>query len=407
MLTADLIAARVVKGEVKPRYVSPTDPAALALAAQMVEVFREHVGRTREALDGALAALLGEGTEYLLHRGLAKLLSDRAEFEVKSACEPSLLRRRLFEEAAKVHPAVAVADAVHKVTRDEVVARVAAELGVDAEAVTGAMYADLEAEHVMTTGPDLAPEALLHRYNVGLAQAVLLRATSMTVEIAAGAPARYRQLFRYVKFYRLMHQVTGTAKTGYVLRLDGPMSLFQLSQKYGLQLAEFLPALLLCEAWKVSADVLWGKEKRALTLRLSSEQGLVSHYPDKGVYVTREEQFLVDRFAELKTPWALERKSEVVDLGGKGVLVPEFVLRHKTDGRVAYVEVMGFWKREYLEARLALLRSDGPKNLVLAVPWRLRGNDDELADAPGEVLFFKDVIVAKELLERAERVAKR
>ena len=40
---------------------------------------------------------------------------------------------------------------------------------------------------------------------------------------------------------------------------------------------------------------------------------------------------------------------------------------------------------------------------VLAVPWRLRGNDDELADAPGEVLFFKDVIVAKELLERAER----
>jgi predicted nuclease of restriction endonuclease-like RecB superfamily len=164
---------------------------------------------------------------------------------------------------------------------------------------------------------------------------------------------------------------------------------------------------LLCEAWKVSADVLWGKEKRALTLRLSSEQGLVSHYPDKGVYVTREEQFLVDRFAELKTPWALERKSEVVDLGGKGVLVPEFVLRHKTDGRVAYVEVMGFWKREYLEARLALLRSDGPKNLVLAVPWRLRGNDDELADAPGEVLFFKDVIVAKELLERAERVAKK
>jgi hypothetical protein len=28
-------------------------------------------------------------------------------------------------------------------------------------------------------------------------------------------------------------------------------------------------------------------------------------------------------------------------------------------------------------------------------------------DAPGEVLFFKDVIVAKELLERAERVAKK
>ncbi len=115
----------------------------------------------------------------------------------------------------------------------------------------------------------------------------------------------------------------------------------------------------------------------------------------------------MDRFADLTTSWTLERRSEVVDLGGRGVLIPEFVLRHKTDGRVAYVELMGFWKREYLEARLALLKAEGPKNLILAVPWRLRGADDEFEDAPGEVLFFKDVIIAKELLERAERVGKR
>jgi uncharacterized protein len=403
MLTADLVAARVVKGEVRPRYVSPRDPAALDLADRVVKVFAEHVGHTREALDGALAALLGEGTEYLLHRGLAKLLSDRAEFEVKAPCEPATIRRRLFEETAKSHPAVQVADAIHTVTRDDVIARVAQELGIEAASVTAAMYADLEGEQVMTRGPDLEPEALLHRYNVGLAQAVLLRATSMTIEIERGDPQRYRQLFRFVKFYRLMHEVKGTAGDGYTIRLDGPMSLFQLSQKYGLQLAEFLPALLLCDGWRVTAEVQWGKEKRPLTLRITSELGLVSHYRDRGVYVTREEQFLMDRFADLATPWVLERRSEVVDLGGRGVLIPEFVLRHKTDGRVAYVELMGFWKREYLEARLGLLRDEGPKNLIVAVPWRLRG--DEAFEAPvGEVMFFKDVIVAKELLERAERV---
>ncbi len=79
MLTADLVAARVVKGEVRPRYVSPKDPAALDLAERVVALFAEHVGRTRDALDGALAALLGEGTDYLLHRGLAKLLFDRSD----------------------------------------------------------------------------------------------------------------------------------------------------------------------------------------------------------------------------------------------------------------------------------------------------------------------------------------
>lgn len=147
--------------------------------------------------------------------------------------------------------------------------------------------------------------------------------------------------------------------------------------------------MLLCEGWRLSAEVQWGKEKRPLTLRVTSEQGLVSHYPDRGVYVTREEQFLMDRFADLTTSWTLERRSEVVDLGGRGVLIPEFVLRHKTDKRVAYVELMGFWKREYLEARLALLKAEGP-NLILAVPWRLRGADDDSESAPGEVLFFKE-----------------
>ena len=405
MLTADLIAARVVKGEVRPRYVRADDPEVVTLAAQMVDVFAAHVGRTRDALDGALAALLGEGTEYLLHRGLAKLMLDRAEFEVRAPCEPATLRRRLFEEAARNHPAVQTADAMHPVSRDDVIARVAAALDVDAAQITGAMYADLEGELVMARGPDLTADALVQRYNLGLAQAALLRATSMTVEIAASTPARYRQLFRYIKFYRLMHTVEGTAKRGYTIRLDGPMSLFSLSQKYGLQLAEFLPALCLCADWRASAEVMWGKEKRPLTLKLTSEQGLVSHSPDKGVYVTREEQHLLDRFADLDTPWELDHKSQVIDLGGRGVLIPEFVLRHRGDGRVAYVEVMGFWKREYLEARLDLLRDEGPKNLVLLVPWRLRGSDEELKRAADEVVFFKDVIPAKELLERASRVA--
>jgi hypothetical protein len=405
MLTADLVVVRVVKGELRPRYLPAHDPEALALAAQLIEVFRTHLHRSNEALDGALATLLGEDTEFLLHRGLTKLLRDRAEFEVRAPCEPATLRRRLFEEAAAHHPAVAVADAVHTVTRADVIAKVSRELGIDPAVALDAMYGDLKDHLVMTLAPEVSPEALVARYNVALAQAVLLRATSMVIEIEAGDPARYRQLFRYVKFFRLMHRVRGSAEEGYTITLDGPASLFTLSHKYGLQLAEFLPALLLCSAWKATAHLLWGKDKRPVTLRLSPALGLVSHYPDKGIYVTREEQSLLDRFAEIDTPWKLERRAEVIDLGGRGVLVPEFVMTHTPSQRVALIDVMGFWRRDYLDARLALLREHGPRNLVLLVPARLRGDREALEDAVGEVMFYKDVILVKELIERAERVA--
>lgn len=404
MLTADLVRARVVKGEVKPRWVDAKDPELLGLAEEMVGLFAQHVGKTRGALDDALTTLLGEGTDYLLHRGLAKLLSDRADFEVASTVDPRELREAVFDESARHHPIVGVTDVLHDTTREMVLARVGERFSMDAETLSRCLYADLESEQVMTKGPDLEPEALLQRYNLALAQAVLLRATGLSITVGRGDPARYRQLFRWVKFFRLMHRVGGTADTGYALQLDGPLSLFQQSQKYGLQLAEFLPALLKCEQWEAEAEVLWGVEKKRFVFRLKSDQGLVSHWRETGVYVSREEQWLLERFAALNTPWTLERRAEIYDLGGRGVLVPDLVAAHP-DGRVAYVEVVGFWKRDYLEARAKLLREEGPPNLVLAVPARLKGDDADAKDLAVETVFYKDVILAKELLAKVEKVA--
>lgn len=407
MLTADLIRARVVKGEVRPRYVADDDADVRALAEEMVGVFREHLGRRRIELDDALARITGEGTDYLLHRGLAKLLFDRSTYEVRSPVDPVDLRRAVFEASAKVHPAVRVADAVHTVTRDDVLAQVAASLGVEVAAVEQGLYADLEDEQVMTAAPELTGEALVQRYNLALAQAALLRATRLVIHLDEGDPSRFRQLFRWVKFYRLIHKAERAAGGGWQLTLDGPVSVFQQSNKYGLQLAEFLPALLLFPSWSAAAELRWGPQKKDLVFRVSREDALVSNLPDKGAYVTKEEQWVLDRFAALKTPWTLSREGSLIDLGGRGVLIPDFVARHE-DGREALVEVLGFWRAETLAARVELLQAEGPKNLVLAVPSKLRGDVEAGATAAGvEALFFKDVLIAKELLERVERVATR
>lgn len=405
MLTADLLRARLRKGEVRPSYLDPTDPASLDLAEQLIALYAAHVGRTRGELEDAIAELVGEGTDYLLHRGLAKLLSDRSTFEVEAPGDPVELRRRVFERAAACHPVASEpGDKVHTVTRADVIAAVAAEAGIAPEALDRALYADLERAHVLRAFEAIAPKALLHRYNLALAQAVLLRASSLEVTIAPGDPQRYRQLFRYIKFYRLMHAVRGDRDSGYTITLDGPASMFQLSSKYGVQMAEFLPALLLCEDWTLRAELLWGKDRRPAFFELTHGSGLVSHYPDKGVYVTDEERWFVERFTAAKTRWELHKRPEIIDLGGRGVLIPDFVLKHRDDGREALLEIVGFWRKGYLESRLALLREYGPRNLVLAVSRRLRVSEEEVSEVQGEVFFFKDVILTRDVIERAERV---
>lgn len=406
MLTTDLLRARVVKGEVRPSYIDAGDKVLVDLAETLVALFKAHVDKPRGALDDSLAELIGEDTDFVLHRGLAKLLEDRAEFGTDSPVDPIELRKRVFERAVSHHPVSREAgNPLHPTTRAQVLEEVGRELGLSLERTERALYADLVREQILQTFEPIAPTTLLHRYNLALAQAVLFRAVSLEIEIGSGDPQRYRQLFRFIKFFRLLFSVKGNGARGYTITLDGPASLFQLGAKYGLQMAEFLPALLLCDGWSMRAELLWGKERKRLAFSLESGSGLRTHYADRGVYVTDEEAHFVKRFADVAKGWRLEKRPEIIDLDGRGVVVPDFVIVNESDGREALLEIVGFWRKSYLESRAELLRDHGPSNLILAVSQRLRASEDTLEALAGTVVFFKDVIPVKEILAHCERVA--
>ncbi|MDP3274388.1 MAG: DUF790 family protein [Deltaproteobacteria bacterium] len=402
MLTSDLLRARLVKGEVRPQYIAVDDRAVRERAESLLALFSAHVGLKRGALDDALTELVGEETDYLIHRGLAKLLEDRSTFETASKVDPRALRKRVFELASKSHPVSRIAgDLVHPTTRDMILEQAGQSFDMSLEEVDRALYSDLHREQRLESFETLSVDSLLHRYNLGLAQAVLLRAVSMRIRIAPGDPLRYRQLFRYVKFYRLLFSATGNSRDGYELLLDGPASLFTAGAKYGLQLASFLPALLLCDGWSIEAEILWGKDRRHVTFSLAAGAGLRSHYGDRGVYVTDEEAHFVKRFAAVAKGWKIEKRPEIIDLDGRGVLVPDLVLVHD-DGREALLEIVGFWRRSYLEARWTLLESHGPPNLIVALSERLRVSEDDMGSLRDAVVPFKDVLSVKEVLARAE-----
>src|SRR5262249_40719615 len=130
--------------------------------------------------------------------------------------------------------------------RVAVLGRVADEFGMTPEEVDQGLFADLKSEQRLIHFKDISAERLLQRYNVALAQAVLLRAPRVHVAVGQEPPARYRQLLRLVKFHRLICEIERTGEDCYQLHLDGPLSLFSATQKYGLQLALFLPAVLHC-----------------------------------------------------------------------------------------------------------------------------------------------------------------
>lgn len=403
MLTSDLVLARLRKGHVQPRYIESRDEELLQLAAQLISAFAANEGRSRDDLDQELKELLGSGTDFLLHRGLAKLLLDRCEFETATEVEPEALRQALFEASAQHYRRPLAEGEAFRFDRSAVISAVAESLAIEPAGVEAGLYGDLKGEQVLTGWQSCRPEWLLDRYNVALAQGVLLRATQLRLELKERSIQRQRELFRRIKFFRLLHRVQGDGAGGWVIHLDGPLSVFKASGKYGVQMAGFLPTLLHFDAWSLEADVAWGKKRRRAKFKMSSEDGLEALGTSlKGQWLPTELQWLPEQFSALDSPWRISCEAEVVILGGQNVLVPDFVFEH-ADGLRVVMEVLGFWRRGVVQRRLEELREQGgPKHLLLAVSKRLLAEEDDIEDLPAEVYVFRQTPVARKVLAHLE-----
>jgi predicted nuclease of restriction endonuclease-like RecB superfamily len=408
MLTGRLVRVRYARDRVVPCWVNAADTALLEMAERLREVFGSREGATRAELEEELSQLTETGTTQILHQGLVKLLEDRCEFEVASSHPPEALREQVFAAAAAqrrarraaLDPAGAVEVVRPGFDRGAVLGQVGTSLGLSPDQVDRGLFADLKSEQRLVRFKDLSAERLLHRYNVALAQAVLLRSTAVRVHLSGATPQRLRQLFRLVKFHRLVCEIQDTGSVSCRLQLDGPLSLFSATQKYGLQLALFLPAVLLCQDFELEADLRWGAQRKAKKFKLTSTDGLVSHYPDVGSYVPPELKLFTELFRKKISDWEIEEETAIFPMD-RHFWVPDYRLVHRASGRVVYFEVLGFWRRAGAEQHLARLRQHAGAPFVLAVSDQLRLEDADLETLPGGIHRFRNMPLPDEVVRLA------
>lgn len=402
MLTADLVNARRRGTELRLVSLDETARArAVTLAERLAATVRAHVGRTYEELSAALDAIDVEPGDYRLKDGLAKLLEDRCELEAPSGPEPEDLRRDVFTRASALRASL---DTGGKLDRTEVLAEVAAERGTSVDVVERGLFADLRGAQVLTTFDPIGPETLVALYERAQAQAVLLRAVKVTVDVGQASAHATRALFRRLKFLQLLHVITRT-DAGYRVVIDGPFSLFESVTKYGQRLALVLPVLEGCEAWKLEADIRWGKEKRPLVFRLDggAESAMTEDPP-----LPDDVRALVKAFASLETPWRASANATILELPGVGLTVPDVVFEKRGDdggARRVYLEVMGYWSRAAVWQRVALVQAGLAESVLFAVSSRLRVSEEVLdADLPGALYVYKGTMSARAIAERLDKL---
>jgi hypothetical protein len=391
--------------------ITPLSAAELTrareLARELMALASASIGQSREQLQVGFRGVRHSAKERKLRLGLQHLIEARLEFAGAPSAEAERLRRALFLRAAEERRSLADHQAFDAET---VVARVGGELGMPPEELERRLYGDLKGAQEVRGAVLPSPEQLIEQYETAQAQAVLLRAVRLEADLHGADADAYRELFRKLKFRQLLFRIERLPNAGYRLHIDGPLSLFGPTTKYGIELALSLPALLGCGQLDLKADVRWGKRRDALRFELQQRA------PGRAerAALRSEVAELLEQIAALDSGWQAAPCAELIDLTdrGGGVLVPDIELRPPPqtprqagtgEASRVLVEVLGYWSRDAVFQRIEAASQGLAQRLLLVASSRLRVSEELLESSDHASLYvYKGTINPRTLLRKAE-----
>jgi predicted nuclease of restriction endonuclease-like RecB superfamily len=329
------------------------------------------------------------------------LIESRSEFSAPVGAEPELVRREVFGLAARMRAALGPAE---HLDRAQVLAQVAGELQLTVETLEAALYADLRSAQRLERCALPNAAALVADYELMQVQSVLLRAVRIEAEVRAARADAYRELFRKLKFRQLLFRIQPLEPSGYRLDIDGPLSLFGATTKYGLELALSLPALLSCGQLRLKAELRWGKRRE----KLSFEQTYAQPPQDSAGAGVRSEVLELLEALQQHAGWQATLSEKLLELTGPGggVLVPDLELSRARAGGgrdTLLVELLGFWSRDAVFRRIEAAERGLQQRVLFVVSSRLRVSEELLDGVEAASLYvYKGKINVSALLRKAE-----
>ncbi len=356
MLPSNLLSVWKRKGTIQPRFIRASADN-LIVVKTLIETYTQGVGKKKSALKRIGEELEDKGYDFHLVRGLSLLLDRRSIFKCTSQTNPLELRRKLFRETGKTGPAT------NPNQRKTIIENVASETKISVQELEESMYADLESELTLENFDPMAPQELLEKYNLSLAQTLLFDSTELRFTVSGN----WQNIFFKAKRLGLIYEAYKSNELW--VKIDGPASLFKLTRRYGTAIAKLLPAIIANQEWTVEAKILWKFTNAIYDFKLESWK----HSPLFGSQKITEkfdslvEEDFASRFRALNSEWQLKREPEPV-IAGQQVIIPDFSFER--EGSKLYMEIVGFWTREYLQRKITKLKK-AKEHILVAVDENL------------------------------------
>jgi hypothetical protein len=392
----------------------------------MIEDLRAFEGERVADAEEAVAQMMTEDLQEEDRRirgELIRVVGSSRMIALPFDLDPEEIRKTIFAEAWKSgYVPGCTGEDLFSSDRDTVLDNVAAGLRIERELLNEAMFADTPGERRLVFAPGGSPQAAadaIRALNLERLRRVLRGTIRLVLRIPArtGGAASYVQLLWGARRLGLMIDASEVGETVF-MEIAGPHAFFGRTTMYWNRLFRFTVLVLHHGGsdWRLKVELLTGATGgrkgvvRGLLLGSSLRSWFVSGSPGPpDDFRSGDEEAFQKSFTKNAPHWNLVYEGALVVLeeaGRKRLMVPDFVARSPRSSTEVLIEIVGFWRKDYLERKIGKVRLIMNRRLALIVNSTLSVSREELTAPNAEgvrILFYAN---REELKQAAKTLAK-
>jgi uncharacterized protein len=408
MLPGPLLIATYRYGKVYPHKLK-LNSSNIQLAAELIQLNGKAIGERRSEIEAQTAGLGFEKVNPKVIQGLQKILFDRSTFTHATEQDPEDIREEVFTASAEYWKNVSSVPEVsgHKKNILQELHHGSPEHLTNTETW---LFGDIIGNQKLISFETLSPEDLIHRFNIGQVQGQLLKAQDLEIKIQRNNNAAFRQVMHMLKFFRLMFEIREFENDLMTIGIDGPGAVLENRRSYGLEIAQFFPAILLMDnTWQLTAHVKRSPRARKSKLELTNESGYQSYYTPKRIWQHQKIAGLINRINEkFGDSLKAKHKQTIVSLKDNRYLLPDFVVQIKAGSDMDFhkgSEILVEWIPYLSDSKVKWLKKiypELPANYVFAVKGkrtRLKALINKLGD---QLMIFATELTAPAVKKQVE-----
>ena len=350
----------------------PEDPELQNLIAGFADEVREFAGRPYgELFEEIEEKNRLEKSEQVrkLRMEAARLLAETADPAGDVDVDPADIRLYVFKELWKRGRSFITSEAdLFNPTAAEMFQDAARHFGLDEETVRSLLHADIpEVRRIVP--PDSADAAEIVRLiNTRRLRQRMRTVSSLEIRMPGSITkdSPYVSIFWMLKRLGLMYDAR-TDGEGIILSVTGPLALFEKTTVYGNRFASFVVHVLhgfasaQANALRIEAKSQSARQSILLTSAHADYFARHDSQTEEKLLRSGDEMAFRKYFEKAAPGWNIAFEGTLVPLqddAGKhaGVFIPDFMLTHAEYQREILVEIVGYWREEYMRRKIEKMK---------------------------------------------------